>query len=63
VLSKYIVFPTFNVDISAAVHFIFFPSAVLDAKNLEICCETNCGVGVCEISGNIGSPKVLSSYI
>ena len=48
---------------SAAVHFIFVPSAVLDAKNLEICCDTNCDVGVCDISGNIGNPNVLSSYI
>jgi hypothetical protein len=42
---------------------MFTPSAVLDAKNLDVCCDINCVDGVIETAGNIGNPNKLSSYI
>ena len=42
---------------------MFIPSAVLDAKNLEVCCDINCVVGATRTNGNIGNPITLSSYI
>jgi hypothetical protein len=64
-VSKYTVSPTSKSgtgvgDISV---IIFIPSALLDAKNLDVCCDINCVDGVVETVGNIGNPNKLSSYI